>query len=381
MRFATDQFYFKTAEEMAHVFGELPDALERTVAIAERCNVRIDPVRNSFPEFKVPEGHTIDSYFERVAREGFAERVPFLEEARQAGLAAAAARGIREAAFRRNQDDHEDALRRLLPDRLGFHPLCARAGHSGWTRAADRPPAAWSAMRCTSPMSIRLQYDLLFERFLNPERVSMPDIDIDFCMRRRGEVIDYVTREIWPRQRGADHHVRHHGGQGRAQGRRPRAGFALRRRRSARQARSQSAQHRARRRRSSSPAQLRSAIEGDERFRDLLEVAKRLEGLARHASTHAAGVVISPQPLTDLLPALQDQSRRNHDAVRHEGPRAPGPAEDGFPRPDHAHRPLRHREAHRRQSRRAGRSGDAFARRYRHLPALLARRYHGHLPV
>src|SRR5579862_1622104 len=80
MRFATDQFYFKTAEEMAQVFRELPDALERTVAIAERCNVRIDPVRNSFPEFKVPEGFTIDSYFELVTRQGFAERLPFLEE-------------------------------------------------------------------------------------------------------------------------------------------------------------------------------------------------------------------------------------------------------------------------------------------------------------
>src|SRR5579872_996586 len=73
MRFATDQFYFKTAEEMAQVFHELPEALERTVAIADRCNLRIEPVRNSFPEFKVPEGYTLDSYFEHVVREGFAE--------------------------------------------------------------------------------------------------------------------------------------------------------------------------------------------------------------------------------------------------------------------------------------------------------------------
>src|SRR5580692_545219 len=79
MRFPTDQFYFKTAEEMSQVFRELPEALERTATIAERCNLRIEPVRNSFPEFKVPEGHTIDSYFERVVREGFAERLPQLE--------------------------------------------------------------------------------------------------------------------------------------------------------------------------------------------------------------------------------------------------------------------------------------------------------------
>src|SRR4029077_7874051 len=79
MRFATDQFYFKTAEEMAQVFRELPDALERTAAIAERCNVRIEPVRNSFPDFQVPQGDTLDSYFARVARGAFAARVPYLE--------------------------------------------------------------------------------------------------------------------------------------------------------------------------------------------------------------------------------------------------------------------------------------------------------------
>jgi DNA polymerase-3 subunit alpha len=79
MRFATDQFYFKTALEMAQVFRELPDALERTLAIAERCQVKIERVANPFPEFQVPDGHTPESYFERVAREGFASRVPSLE--------------------------------------------------------------------------------------------------------------------------------------------------------------------------------------------------------------------------------------------------------------------------------------------------------------
>src|SRR5215470_16706255 len=84
MRFQTDQFYFKTAEEMAKVFGEIPDALSRTLAIADRCNVKIQRVANPFPEFQVPEGHTADSYFEKVAREGFATRLPFLErEARE----------------------------------------------------------------------------------------------------------------------------------------------------------------------------------------------------------------------------------------------------------------------------------------------------------
>src|SRR6202521_4082722 len=86
MKFATDQFFFKTAEEMAQVFGEHPEALERTVAIAERCNVKIDSMQNSFPDFQVPEGHTVDSYFDQVSREGFASRVPVLEARAKAGL-------------------------------------------------------------------------------------------------------------------------------------------------------------------------------------------------------------------------------------------------------------------------------------------------------
>src|SRR5712692_5515965 len=86
MKFATDQFYFKTAGEMAEVFRELPDALERTVTIAERCSVKIEPVANPFPEFQVPEGQTLDSYFEKVVRDGFAARAPRLEEMAKKGL-------------------------------------------------------------------------------------------------------------------------------------------------------------------------------------------------------------------------------------------------------------------------------------------------------
>ncbi len=194
MRFATDQFYFKTAEEMAHVFGELPDALERTAAIAERCNVRIDPVRNSFPEFKVPEGHTIDSYFERVAREGFAERVPFLEKLAKQGW------------LRRPLAEYEQRLsaeiKMIMKMRYAGYFLIVW-DFMRYARAQGIPvgPGRGSAAGSLVSYALKitdvdpLQYDLLFERFLNPERVSMPDIDIDFCMRRRGEVIDYVTQK------------------------------------------------------------------------------------------------------------------------------------------------------------------------------------------
>ena len=194
MRFATDQFYFKTAEEMAQVFRDLPDALERTAAIAERCNVRIEPVRNSFPEFKVPEGETLDTYFERVVREGFAERVSFLEKLAQQGW------------LRRPLAEYEQRLSNEIK-------MIVKMRYTGYflivwdfmryARAQGIPvgPGRGSAAGSLVSFALKitdvdpLQYDLLFERFLNPERVSMPDIDIDFCMRRRGEVIDYVTQK------------------------------------------------------------------------------------------------------------------------------------------------------------------------------------------
>jgi DNA polymerase-3 subunit alpha len=300
MHFATDQFYFKTAEEMAHVFAELPEALERTVTIADRCNLRIDRVRNPFPEFQVPEGYTADTFFERVVREGFAERVPRLEALAGAGR------------LRHSLAEYE----RRLSEEIKLIGQMRFAGYFlivwdfiRYARAQGIPvgPGRGSAAGSLVSYALRitdvdpLEYDLLFERFLNPERVSMPDIDIDFCMRRRSEVIEYVTGKYG---RANVAQIITFGTMA-AKAALKDVGRALDLPygdvdRLAKlvpnqinieldEALAQS-------------GQLRAAIEGDERFRDVLEVAKRLEGLARHASTHAAGVVISPQPLTDLLP-------------------------------------------------------------------------------
>src|SRR5437660_9964259 len=300
MRFATDQFYFKTAEEMAQVFRELPDALERTAAIAERCNVRIEPVRNSFPDFQVPEGHTLDSYFERAVREGFAQRVPHLEKlAKQGGL-------------RRPLAEYEqrlsDEIKMIVKMRYAGYFLIVW-DFMRYARAQGIPvgPGRGSAAGSLVSYALKitdvdpLQYDLLFERFLNPERVSMPDIDIDFCMRRRGELIEYVTQKYGRENvaqiitfgtmaaKAAVKDV------GRAMdipyGEVDRLaklipttlGIELK-----------DALEEA--------PQLKSAINSDERLKDLMAVALRLEGLSRHASTHAAGVVISPRPLTDVVP-------------------------------------------------------------------------------
>ena len=194
MSFATDQFYFKTAEEMAQVFGELPEALERTVAIAERCNLRIEPVRNSFPDFQgARRPHARQLFRARGAPRVLRSACRILEARAEAGHAAPVPGGIRAAPLQRNPSMIEKM-------RYAGYFLIVW-DFIRYARAQDIPvgPGRGSAAGSLVSYALQitdvdpLQYDLLFERFLNPERVSMPDIDIDFCMRRRGEVIEYVT--------------------------------------------------------------------------------------------------------------------------------------------------------------------------------------------
>jgi DNA polymerase-3 subunit alpha len=299
MKFATDQFYFKTAEEMRQVFRELPDALTRTVAIAERCNVKIQRVSDPFPEFKVPEGHTTDSYFEKVVREGFASRMPQIERLQKDGK------------LRRPLADYESRLTAEIEmiktmRFAGYFLIVWDFIH--YARAQNVPvgPGRGSAAGSLVSYSLRItdvdpmQYDLIFERFLNPERVSMPDIDIDFCMRRRGEVIEYVRQKY-----GAESVAQIITfGTMAAKAVLKDAGRALDMpygevdrlakmvpltiNISLEEALKQSPQLEA------------ACKEGP--GKELIEVAMRLEGLARHASTHAAGVVISPRPLTEIVP-------------------------------------------------------------------------------
>jgi DNA polymerase III subunit alpha len=300
MKFATDQFYFKTAEEMAQVFRELPDAVERTVAIAERCNVKISRVNDPFPEFKVPEGHTTDSYFEKVVREGFASRGPQLER-----LAA-------QNFLRHPLGEYEARLNAEIEmikkmHFAGYFLIVWDFIHYARAQGVPVGPGRGSAAGSVVSYALRitdvdpLQYDLLFERFLNPERISMPDIDIDFCMRRRGEVIDYVRQKYG--EKSVAQIITF--GTMAAKAVLKDAGRALdmpygevdkiaklvpnQLNIELEDALKQS-------------PQLDSLRKSDERVKELVEVALRLEGLARHASTHAAGVVISPRPLTEIVP-------------------------------------------------------------------------------
>src|SRR5256712_3150026 len=194
MKFQTDQFYFKSAVEMAQVFGEIPEALSRTVDIASRCNVKVERIPNPFPEFRVPEGHTSASYFESVVREGFAARIPQLGRLAQQGFLRNSL-----AEYERRLTSEIEMIKKMRYE--GYFLNVWDFIH--YARAQDVPvgPGRGSAAGSLVSYALRitdvdpLQYNLLFERFLNPERVSMPDIDIDCCMRRRGELIEYVTQK------------------------------------------------------------------------------------------------------------------------------------------------------------------------------------------
>ncbi len=300
MRFATDQFYFKTAEEMSQVFGELPDALLRTVAIAERCQVKIERVQNPFPVFQVPEGTTTDSYFERVAREGFAARLPQLER-----LAKENRLRYPLTVYDQRLSDEIEMIKKMRFSGyfLIVWDFIRYARAQGVPVGPGRGSAAGSlvsyALRITDVDP--LEYDLLFERFLNPERISMPDIDIDFCMRRRGEVIEYVRQKYG--EKSVAQIITF--GTMAAKAALKDVGRAL-----------DMPYGEVDRLAKLIPNQLNISLEDalkdgsplalardkDDRVREVVEVALRLEGLARHASTHAAGVVISPRPLTEIVP-------------------------------------------------------------------------------
>jgi DNA polymerase III subunit alpha len=300
-RFDSDQFYVKSAEEMARLFPDSPGVMARTMEIAERCKLKLNAVDNPFPEFAVPPGHTVDSYFEEVCREGLKKR---LETAvRQLEI-----RGVRRAA----PHDYEARLN----FEIGIIKEMKYAGYflivwdfikyardHGIPVGPGRGSATGSlvayAMEITNidPM----QNVLLFERFLNPERVTMPDIDVDFCMNRRSEVIDYVTRKYGREQvaqiitfntMAAKASIKDcgraldmpYGDVDRIAKLVPATvGMTLEKALE------------------ESP-ELRKAYDGDKQVRELIDTAMKLEGLVRGAGVHASAVVIAPRPLTELVP-------------------------------------------------------------------------------
>ena len=210
MKFYTDQFYFKSHEEMQQVFGDYPDLLTRTGEIAARCDVELKSIDNPFPDFDVPPGFTVDSYFAKVTQDGYSERLGQIRELVEAGT------------LKNTIADYE----KRLEDEISIIQGMKYSGYFlivwdliRYSRDNDIPvgPGRGSAAGSLVSYCLKitdldpLRYGLLFERFLNPERVTLPDIDIDFCMNRRADVIDYVTRQ---RKCVPDHHLRDDGGPG-----------------------------------------------------------------------------------------------------------------------------------------------------------------------
>ena len=306
-KFDSDQFFVKTAEEMARVFPDSPSVLQRTMEIAERCNLKLNKVDNPFPEFAVPPGHTIDSYFEQVCRDGYRKRldtaIHLLDQRGQ---------------LRSPLHDYEARLER----EIGIIKQMKYAGYflivwdfikyardHGIPVGPGRGSAAGSLVAyCMEITNIDpLQNALLFERFLNPERVSMPDIDVDFCMNRRGEVIDYVTRKYGREQvaqiitfntMAAKASIKDcgraldmpYGDVDRIAKLVPATiGMTL-----------DKALEEA--------PDLRKAYDSDAIVRELIDTAKKLEGLVRGSGVHAAGVVIAPRPLTELVPVAKTKN-------------------------------------------------------------------------
>ena len=300
LSYRTDQFFFKTEEEMAGLFGHMPDALTNTLRIAECCEFKLKEGESVFPDFEVPSGYSPDSYFEKVVRAGFEARLPLLKKKEEQGK------------LRHSLEEYMPRLEQELDmiQEMNFSAyflivwdFIRHAREQGIPVGPGRGSVAGSlvsyAMRITDVDP--LHYDLLFERFLNPERVNPPDIDIDFCMHRRNEVIDYVTDKYGRDNvsqiitfgtmaaRGAIRDV----------GR----GLNIPYGEVDRLARLVPAVPDATLKKSlQSVKELRELSESDPRYEQLIQVAQRLEGLARHASTHAAGVVIAPRPLIELIP-------------------------------------------------------------------------------
>ncbi len=292
MRFKTDEFYIKSEAEMAQLFPDWPEALDNTQKIADRCNVEFEFGKYHLPEFKCPEGYTAEEYFRKLCNEGYARRYP-----------------DDPPGYREQLDYEINMISRMgfveyfliVADFIGF------AKGNGIPVGPGRGSAAGSMVSyCMDITDVDpKKYALYFERFLNPERVSMPDIDIDFCVRRREEVIDYVREKY-----GADHVAQIVTfGTLQAKNAIRDVGRAL-----------DFPYHEVDTIAKLVPntlhitiqdslqlsKQLKDKYDQDDRVRRLLDLAMKLEGMPRHASKHAAGVVITRLPVHEYVPLAKN---------------------------------------------------------------------------
>ncbi len=306
MRFESDQFYVKSGEEFEKAFGHsAPEAIRNTMAIAERCSVKLDLGRNKIPEFRVPEGMTSEAYLRSLALEGLDRR--FLEKRKRGDRI----RGEDETAYRKRLDYELSVI-----EKSGFSgyflivwDFIRHSKEEGIPVGPGRGSAAGSLVAYTLRITEidPIPYGLLFERFLNPERVSLPDVDCDFCKDRRDEVIRYI------RERYGENNVTQIITFGTMKARAavrdvgrvlempyadvdriaklipPDLGMTIERA-------------------FTIEPRLKEAVQENPKVGELFEYARRIEGLSRHASTHAAGVVIANRPITDYVPLYRNSN-------------------------------------------------------------------------
>ncbi|RHW21660.1 DNA polymerase III subunit alpha [Pseudomonas jilinensis] len=301
----SEEQYLKTPAEMAELFADIPEALENSVEIARRCNIEVQLGTYFLPDFPIPEGMTIEEYFKQVSFEGLEERLKVI--------------------LPPDTPDYE-AKRQVYIDRLNFElDIINQMGFPGyflivmdfikWAKGNGVPvgPGRGSGAGSLVAYSLLitdldpLQYDLLFERFLNPERVSMPDFDVDFCMEGRDRVIDYVA-DMYGRNAvsqiitfgtmAAKAVVRDVARvQGKSYGLADKlskmipfeVGMTL--------AKAYEQEE-----------MLRDFLANDEEAQEIWDMALKLEGITRNVGKHAGGVVIAPTKLTDFAPLYCDES-------------------------------------------------------------------------
>ncbi|MEB3752864.1 DNA polymerase III subunit alpha [Acinetobacter sp. MD2(2019)] len=308
--------YFKTAEQMAELFADLPSALENTVQIAKRCNVSLQLGTYFLPDYPIPDGFTIDSYFAHLSKEGLEVRLDHLYPPE-------------------NRDEDWPEIRKPYDERIKYEiDIILKMGFPGyflivmdfiqWAKNNGVPvgPGRGSGAGSLVAYSLKitdldpLRYDLLFERFLNPERVSMPDFDVDFCIAGRDRVIDYVSRHYG---REAVSQIATFGTMA-AKGAIRDVARVL--------GKSYGLADRVSKMIPTKPlgVDLATAIDMEPQLKDVVtnpsnpdyddaseiwEMALKLEGITRNTGKHAGGVVIAPGKITDYSAVLCDADGTN----------------------------------------------------------------------
>lgn len=303
MRFPSDEFYFKSPEEMGQLFSDIPEAITNTKEISDQCNLELKFEEKHIPKIDVPSGETLDSYLEKLSREGLKRRLKLLEGSKD---------------FK----DKEEIYWKRLSEEL---KVIKSMGYSGYflivwdfinyakSKRIPVGPGRGSAAGSLVAYALNItdldpiEYDLIFERFLNPGRKSsMPDVDVDFCMEGRDDVIKYVT-EKYGRENVAQI-ITFGKMQAKAVIRDVGRVMGLPYSEVDRVAKlipnqlNITLEHALKQ-----EPRLEELIKNDPKFQSLFSIAKSLEGLSRHASTHAAGVVIANKPLMEYLPLYRGQ--------------------------------------------------------------------------